>query len=786
MSDPNLTENLLEPEAAKLEDPQVLALKKDESNQESGENELLGVEITDKQLDPEEHKNTQLDLQPTTSPKAKTIKNTKLKIKKHIIDDLDFALTKYSSLPILTCKTPPSKFSSNQSKDFIKKNIERNSAYINNIKNSPKQADIKFSDFIEESFKKNSKKLDVNERFYKKAEDYKKKKEDLKEKIIKEELNACTFQPKTNVKDKIKHSPKDFNKKLDEYIEKKKKKQEEDVKSKELQEKHNSDEELTHQPKINAKSKEMISKKQTEGTIHERLYNQYKSQASKQIEELNKNKEISDPKKITEEPEIFFQPTINKKSQNLNRTDKIGQILYNDAIRRKNKPLQAPSSPIQKFMNSNSEKVLIEKFKRDFNEAVSELGPIESLKINYNQLLQVLKILYFIREDKEEEDRLTALGVWKIFGESEETSIPKDSVLSVLLGIMGLYEDWMSTETQIHNISREEALKLHKKYEKFYKNRNSTMNKSNMNQSFKNTIDYSFQPEKIANSDELAEKWRNSHREPGKIEDSLIAEQAKKEKKIKQLKQKIDAEALKECSFKPKTEELPSIYIKSTKDYSDIVPQDLKSTHKGVILYKLAEKNKNKKNENILSARELQEQKELEECTFSPNVLDKKHGNISNFFQRLQAREEFKEAKSLSPSLDTNKHKKVFKDKALKKKQDKIITQSFMAGLENEGLLEIKEIGEDHEVQLDSNLVSPQNVYNEVLNQDIFVSEDLSVIETSKNIENKEDYSKIEENKEIIKNNPIKTDSETELIPKSPETPSKNQELLPSSITRPE
>ena len=62
-------------------------------------------------------------------------------------------------------------------------------------------------------------------------------------------------------------------------------------------------------------------------------------------------------------------------------------------------------------MNSNSEKVLIEKFKREFNEALAEIEFQDSSKFNYNQLLDLYKVLYFIKEESEEQDRCRALQV---------------------------------------------------------------------------------------------------------------------------------------------------------------------------------------------------------------------------------------------------------------------------------------------------------------------------------------------------------------------------------------
>lgn len=716
------------------------------------------------------------------------LKKAGVKAKKHIIDDLNMNFDKHATIALLNCTTPPAKSSHSSQKDFIKKNIQRSAAVLTQAKAPVIQDESKINELLEESNKKTSKTVDVNQRFYKKAEDYKKKNEELKEKIMKEQLDACTFRPKTNTKEKTKQNPRDFNKKLDDYIEKKKKRQEDAmVESKKNQDKQDNPEELTYKPKICEKSKEILSKKvKDEVPIHERLYNQSKTQAHKQLHEIEshiqrepKEKEIandvpegekpiiegeeakvevkdpskdssstkekellSDPNKTVEEQEVFFRPTINQKSKNLARQGKIENILYEDALRRKNKTVNTQNSPQTKFLTSNSEKFLADKFKRDFNDCLVEIETEDSSKLNYNQLLDISRSLYFIREEKEELDRITTMQIWRMFSEDEAVLVSKESVLAVLLGVMGLWEEWMEGESIQVKISKEETMKLHKKYKQLYSNRCDVTNKSTINQTFKNLVEPTFQPEMIAQSDELAEKWRSTHREPGKIEDNLISEQSKKEKKIQQLKQKAEAEQLKECSFKPKTEELPSIYTKSTHDYSKLAEGiDPRSTHKGVILYNLAEKNKEKKEQLVKSSKEKQEKEALEECTFAPKVLEKNMGNINDFVQRMQAREELKEKKSISSPKELGKGAKIVKSPRSNRKT------SPKKVLEEESHLEsITEAKEDKEI-------SPNVNFNEKPREEIKIEENANkTSEEPQKIEDaslkpQEEPQKIHENK---------------------------------------
>lgn len=528
--------------------------------------------------------------------------------KKHIVDELYFEFGKRSKMNIVT--TPPGKLSSN--KDFIKRNIERSSLFLTGKPGSSKE-EPQIKNFVEESAK--TRKVDIKERFYDKAETYKKKKEELKEKFEKDELSACTFQPKTNSKEKPKPKQSVINAKLQEYMDKQKKKLELAQENAKKAEDAEEIQELSYKPKICERSKEILSKRpQVDTPIHERLYNQARGQAVKQVLEEDPDPESS---KLENPDPLTFHPTINKKSQNLARADKIENILYEDAIRRQNNPPKQATSPNPRFLNSNSEKVLIDKFKREFFDSLTELVGEEQETLNYTQTLELFKFMYFIRDDKEEIDKQSVLSLWRVLKENEEESISVNTLLAVLLAVMGFFEDWMNSEAVENGFSREDVRKLHKRYEQLYKNRSFITLKSNVNQTFRNLVELSFQPEMIAQSDELAERWRNSHREPGKIELALIAEQAKKEKRLNELKKQVDDEIMKECSFKPKTEELPAIYVKN----SGSQVSDLKGKHKGNALYDMA--CKKEKMEKPKTTLQIKEEKELEECTFKPAIIER-------------------------------------------------------------------------------------------------------------------------------------------------------------------
>ena len=172
-------------------------------------------------------------------------------------------------------------------------------------------------------------------------------------------------------------------------------------------------------------------------------------------------------------------------------------------------------------------------------------------------------------------------------------------------------------------IAQEESDRIHKKYKLFYDNRLSVINKSTVNQSFKHNYDFSFKPEINENSRALLE---NTSSELSKTDDRLVEksllEIKKKEKGIEEYIKNKEVE----CTFKPQTfsKFLKGSNVKETnkdtiaKEYIAIVNEN---SDRNEALYSLAfiakEKSKLNTSENDKSL------KELNDCTFSPKVIDK-------------------------------------------------------------------------------------------------------------------------------------------------------------------
>ncbi|OMJ89201.1 hypothetical protein SteCoe_8677 [Stentor coeruleus] len=470
---------------------------------------------------------------------------------------------------------------------------------------------------------------DIEERFYKKAKQTEEKIKAWKEQKEQEEKSGCTFKPQIKAKRENK-TYNEYYEYMKEHVQKKENKiksiKEEEIKNQE------KNAENFHQPKLCEKSLQMIARKSDlEESAFDRLHKQYKSASRKSINTVSREFLVSDFKN---ENSSLFQPTVNKKSQMLNRSDPVEKILYDDALRRIGKDKNPPIPTISKYITSKSEKVLIDKLKRDFEEAFISISSDTSTEINYTKMIELFKSMYFIKDElKKEDERLLLLDSWKILSIEGDSYCRKPSILVFIIAVMGFYEDWMSVSDENRlALTNCDANKIHAKFDLFYTNRVSVINKSTVNKSYKTNYDYSFHPQTVMESESLAKNWRSQNRAGGKIEDVLLAEKAKTQKKLEEKRLELEEHALDECSFQPIIEQMPEEwrvygqYEKEdlTSEYFKIMNDPkFQNTHKGVALHDLAKVMKQRKDEKSNTTKKIKEEKELEDCTFSPKLKER-------------------------------------------------------------------------------------------------------------------------------------------------------------------
>ena len=589
---------------------------------------------------------------PKVEAEAKDEKPGKKKQKTRFVDDFDFEIPKMKGVPILNKDTVnPYTFDINYllnpdvqkvaksahrltmsttapngktmvtPKNHIKKNIANSKIFSN----SKSQKEVAVPELAEKLEKRS--KCDVEERFYKKAKQTEEKIKNLKEEKEKKEVDGCTFKPEIKAK-REKKTYEEFYEYMKRYNEKKEKKithmKEEESKAKE------KSMDFSHHPKLCEKSLQMIARKSDlEESTFDRLHKLYKLQ--NKSGSIHKESITADMK---HEEGLTFHPTVNKKSQVMNRSDPVEKILYDDALRRINKDKNPPALVQSKFITSKSEKVLIEKLKRDFEDAFVCIDAVSQDQLNYTKMIEMFKAMHFIKDDyKKEEERLLLLESWKILLVEGETYCKKSSILVFLIAVMGFYEDWMgSYDPSRLVLTPQEANKIHVKFDLFYSNRVSIVNKSTLNKSYKNNYDYSFHPQTVIESENMAKCWRSQNRTGGKIEDMLIAEKAKTLKKLEEKRAIMDEQALDECSFQPIIEQMPEefrtygLFEKEdiTAEYFKLLNEPkFQNKHKGIILHDLAKIVKQRKETISSENSKKREELELENCTFAPKLEDR-------------------------------------------------------------------------------------------------------------------------------------------------------------------
>ena len=228
---------------------------------------------------------------------------------------------------------------------------------------------------------------------------------------------------------------------------------------------------------------------------------------------------------------------------------------------------------------------------------------------------------------------------------------------------MGFYEELMKN-TESFALTLNEAKKFHSKYEIFYKNR---LSKKILNKP-KEIDDYSFHPQITSFNNKSAEFLKFSTRPNEKIEDVLIAEKAKIQKKIEKIRTVIEEKQMDECTFQPFIQQMPEEFkITRTDDKQDLSSEYFKlkkdpqfeNSHKGVFLHDLSKVYNEKKLVISQTMKEKQKQKELETCSFTPKI-DKKVFEKSKNFMTPKPKV-IKKTNSKTPNLIQIAKKKLIK-----------------------------------------------------------------------------------------------------------------------------
>ena len=441
-------------------------------------------------------------------------------------------------------------------------------------------------------------------------------------------------------------------------------------------------------PKINPKSKRMAELKspvnQNKPAVFDRLYS-HSTRSHSSTNFARDNSQFfpdQDPKffnGLAEVPEVesgmggtqpqsrAFVPEINQKSKELNRNEPIDQILYKDAQRRQQsatnrKPSGLPSQQnvSQSLRNPISDRLLIQRFIKDFEAAVTGVtkDPTKDLGdfMDYLSLNSVLQILGFVSEGYnpnaagsiqgvQAQERALISELWTILNGDAFGGVSKRNLCVFLLAVLGLYwaesngcqsnnrsnQDNQSlgrfNEKNEWEIDESECRAIHVSFELFYRTRlaSESLRKTRRGAQGESST---FQPEISETSKVLAEHYRerlleefanilNTQTVPelkvpenGALThtDLLVLQKKTQVMQHERKKQERKVEELKDCPFKP------NINAKRPQTNSK-KPQ---SKPRFLELYDLSKNRREKKDRD---PEEIEFERNAEHCTFKPEIM---------------------------------------------------------------------------------------------------------------------------------------------------------------------
>ena len=487
----------------------------------------------------------------------------------------------------------------------------------------------------------------------------------LQQQVLENELKECTFAPTIN---KNGLSNRDFNGFL---AGQKTFQQRSEAKKQALKE--NLDkriaEEAYMRPEININSKKMVELKSPKAEpVFQRLYNARFASQNDIVEEISMGllPEVIENEAITDKAQPNFVPMIHNRSKLMVRNEPIEQILYKDAQRRQEgyRKNQASKSkePVSSYkpMNATSEKLIIQRFIKEFEAATIKVLKEPSNELNilldYLSIGEILKNMGFLslKEPQDSisgsipQERSLLSDLWTILKGETYNGVSKRNLCMFLLSVQGLF--WSENSRNVQNnenngsvgsfnekgeweLDEMESRWIHKTYDLLYRTRlfSESLRKQRI-EGEKST----FQPEISETSKVLAEHYRerlleefaqiiNTQNAPelkipenGALTHTDLLVLQKKTQKMQHEKKNKEKESieLRNCPFKPQIN-CKSASVRKNKSTNE------KNGPRHIELYNMG---KNKITKEDRDPREIEYEKNVEECTFKPEINQRKSG----------------------------------------------------------------------------------------------------------------------------------------------------------------
>ncbi|OMJ78665.1 hypothetical protein SteCoe_21471 [Stentor coeruleus] len=478
-------------------------------------------------------------------------------------------------------------------KNFLKKNIE----ITKKKKEEINLDDIDINELILEDDDIKRTPVNVDERFYKYQNKVNAKIKTLTKELQEKEMEKCTFKPDLKSQGAKRRTTDQFLDQMKMYEKMKNDK----IELLRTHKNEINEEEAVHHPTINLRSKEILAKK---GENHEPIYEKLYKSATKEKEKP----EEKSPLKLTP-----------SKSSTARRTEPIENVLYEDALRRASKQkIEIKPQIKEPQTNIKSHQVLAKKFTKEFQDVVLALS-IKSEICTVEDAVKILLCLNFIRNNQEHpkflEEKTLVDKFFKVINANEEVLLK--NILKMSLAIMNIYIPSLTTEidnqenpenSQVSGFSmtKEDVLKIHKQFGVFYENRQLS------NQVVKNVQqeEYPFKPQLTPGTEVLAKEVQKRAGSlcSVKREAYLQREKQKTQEKHEKLKKEKEEREAQFCTFKP------NLLTKSTSK------PESGDKNRSLALYEQSKELKEKKAQKLKNINELEQEKNLSECTFTPKL----------------------------------------------------------------------------------------------------------------------------------------------------------------------
>ena len=289
-------------------------------------------------------------------------------------------------------------------------------------------------------------------------ENKRRKMELIKQEKDQKEVEECTFAPQLFAK------PYGQRRNFDQFLEDQRKHEENKALKRNIILEHESQIEMgaVYHPEINETSRKMLAnRKDADKPVHERLYGISKTSKINQIINetephlaLGSESEVQSnipAKSVLKTEQETFAPKINQRSKEIVRDKPVQELLYNDALRRKDMSELRQQKTNLKEMNKRSRELnesnieyLIHRFNKEFEptfETVIKQNEDENTELlNYRQLGELLFDMGFLSgsASSESEERILLSSMWTGLGGAQNEGVNKEVVRAFLLAAEGV------------------------------------------------------------------------------------------------------------------------------------------------------------------------------------------------------------------------------------------------------------------------------------------------------------------------------------------------------------